>query len=486
MFLFFGMRLLHPMKNRLIFVFTFTVGLVFSQNVEIRGKAAPVYAGKIIHLQVFQDFITNQRLNETSDTIDASGYFELTMHAGQTQPVILKIDNITAQLFVEPDFVYGITFPEIDSSMNRNRDVELPVNLGLMVNDSLELNNLIFDFEELYNRYFIPKDGQYLGRVAMFRRCDSLQVVSLRKYRDIKQTYFKNYVQYRIASANASLSRGEKFLLQNYITGRPIQYHHAGYMQFFNAFFKGYLARQSSQRQGESLYYIINTKADYPALLNFMRYDKELRSDSLRELILLRELWDYHFNSEFDPEAVKTLIVQLNRSTQITEHKVISQIMLAYMNKLKVGSQAPSFAALSKDNKLMQFSSLKKHWVYLNFFSTGNIESLKEMPKIATLKKKMGDKVIFVSICLDDSVTNYRKFLRENPKYDWPIWYNNYPGIKVTAKDAYSVTGTEAYFLIDQLGNLVASPAISPSKGIEYKLNIIFRIKRKDTKTGLR
>ena len=160
--------------------------------------------------------------------------------------------------------------------------------------------------------------------------------------------------------------------------------------------------------------------------------------------------------------------------------------MLAYMNKLKVGSQAPSFAALSKDNKLMQFSSLKKHWVYLNFFSTANIESLKEMPKIATLKKKMGDKVIFVSICLDDSVTNYRKFLRENPKYDWPIWYNNYPGIKVTAKDAYSVTGTEAYFLIDQLGNLVASPAISPSKGIEYKLNIIFRIKRKDTKTGLR
>ena len=80
MFLFFGMRLLHPMKNRLIFVFTFTVGLVFSQNVEIRGKAAPVYAGKIIHLQVFQDFITNQRLNETTDTIDANGSFELTMH----------------------------------------------------------------------------------------------------------------------------------------------------------------------------------------------------------------------------------------------------------------------------------------------------------------------------------------------------------------------------------------------------------------------
>lgn len=486
MFLFKRMALYQGIRNTLLYLFLFCASFVFSQNVEIRGKAATVYAGKIIQLQVFQDYVTNQRLTEYTDTIDKNGYFHLIMQADITQPVFLKIDNITAQMYVEPDFVYGITIPEVDSSLNLNHDVEISINLGLMVNDSTELNNLIFDFEELYNRYFIPKEGQYLARGMMFRRCDSLQVVSRRKYGNIKNLYFQNYVQYRIASLNANLSRGEKFLLQNYITNQPIQYHHAGYMQFFNSFFKGYLAKQASQRKGESLYFIINTKADYPALMNFMRYDSDLHSDSLRELILLRELWDYNFNPEFDPEAIKNLIQQLKRSTKIAEHKRISTIMLAYFNKLKVGSPAPSFTALARDNKLMQFSSLKKHWVYLNFFSTANIETLKEMPKIATLKKKMGDKIIFVSICLDDSVKTYQKFLKENPKYDWPIWYNNYPGIKTTAKTAYGVTGTEGYFLIDQYGNLNASPAVSPSKGIEYKLNVIFRIKRKDTKTGLR
>ncbi len=486
MSLFTSRTLLITIRFNVIYLFVLLSLPFFSQNVEIRGKASPVYAGKIIRLQVFQDYITNLRLTEASDTIDKNGSFTLEMQAERTQPVYLKIDNIIAQMYVVPDFVYGVTFPEIDSTRNPQPDVEISVNLGLIVNDTTELNNLILDFEELYNRYFLPKEGQYLGRAAMFRRCDSLQMASYRKYRTIQNSYFKSYMEYRIASANVTLSRGERYLMQNFITGRPVQYHHAEYMQFFNAMFEGYLARKAAQREGESLYSIINSRSDYTALMNFMKADKELQSDSLRELILLRELWEYEFKPEFNKESVKNLIVQLNRTTKIGEHKRISNIMLSTLNRLTVGAPAPSFTALSKDNKLMQFSSLKKHWVYLTFFSTKNVESLKELPKIAALKKKMGDKVIFVSICLDDSLSAYRKFLKDNPKYDWPIWYNYYPSIKTTAKDAYAVTGTEAYFLIDAQGNLNASPALSPSKGIEYRMNIIFKIKRRETKTGLR
>jgi hypothetical protein len=131
-------------------------------------------------------------------------------------------------------------------------------------------------------------------------------------------------------------------------------------------------------------------------------------------------------------------------------------------------------------------NSFKNRWIYLNFFSTQNVESLKEMPKIAALKKKFGDKMMFVSICLDDSLKSYQSYLKANPKFDWPIWYNYDKTITKTAKENYYVTGTEAYFLINNFGYLAQSPAPAPSKGIEFKLNTIFKNKGRTTKTGIR
>lgn len=457
-----------------------------AQNVEIRGRAAQAYSGKIVQVLVAQDFITNLKHVETSDTIKKDGYFELSFHTEYTQPITIKIGNVVAQMYVQPDFVYGITVPDIDSTMDVNHDVELPVNIGIMVGDSTELNNLVFDFQDLYNRYFIASDGRYLSRAAMFKRSDSLYVSAKRKYAAIKNPFFASYCKYTVASVNASLSRGEKFLMEQYIKDQPVQHRHSAYMQFFNDYFKGYLTRLASQRPGETMYRIINTNGDYQGLLEFVKYDKEISSDTLRELVILRELWAYNFSSDFDPEAIKTILEQFQRSTKIKEHKMIVGNMLSYINKLRIGSVAPGFTAYSRDNKLMNFSSLKKRWVYLNFFSTSNTESMKELPKIASLKKKFADKIVFVSICLDDSLSDYLNFLKANPKYDWPIWYNYHKQIKVSAKNAYAVTGSEAYFLIDNAGNLVASPAPSPSKGIEYKLNVIFKIRKKDTKTGLR
>lgn len=475
--------------NRLsiiILLFGLVAQSLISQNVEVRGRAATSYAGKQIRLYTVLDYVTDLQEKETQDTIKADGSFELSLQAEHTQPVFLKIDNITAQLYVRPDFVYGVTFPEIDSTMNRNPDVELPVNIGIMVNDSAELNNLIFDFLEMYNHFFIVDDGRFLSRSEMIRRCDSLQVRSTRKYDKVKNDYFKTYMNYTIASANANLSRGDRFLMEVFIRNKPIQYEHATYMNFFKSYFKGYLAAQASQRKGESLFHIINTKASYDELLNFVKFDKTIQSDSIRELIILEGLWDLSFNPEFDQEAIKTILLQLNRSTKNKMHKQISMNMLTYFNKLAIGSAAPMFTAMARDKQLYNFSSLKKRWVYLNFFSTSNLESLKEMPKIETLKKKFGDKIVFVSVCLDDSASTYQQYLRANPKFNWLILYNYNKNIKVTAKEAYAITGTEGYFLIDQLGNLVGSPALSPSKGIEYKLNVIFKIKRRDTKTGLR
>ena len=464
----------------------FFCSLCNAQNVTIRGKAHSWYAGREISLSRAADFVTMNRIPETRDTIAADGSFELQLHAAHTAPVFFKVDNITAEMYVEPDYVYVITLPEPDESRMINRDVELPVNIGIVGADSTELNALIFDFQRLYNDIFIPKDGRHLGRPLLFRLTDSLQAAAQSRYGKISNDYFVAYVNYFIGSLNASLSRGEKFLVHHYIAGKEVRYHHYEYMKFFSSCFRGYIEAISARYPGQSVFNIINSKGDYKALAAFMKRDPLMVSDTLRELVTLVNLWDFYYSAEFIPDAVQQVVSQLLTDTRIEEHKTIARTMLAYMGKLKPGSAAPDFSARSRDGKMGSLAMFRGKWIYLNFFSSSNNSSLKEMAKITDLQRRYGHKVVFLSVCLDDSVQQYKKFLRDNPRYGWNIWFSNDRSVSRSAKELYNIVGTEAYFLISNLGDIVENPALAPSKGIEYKFNAIFKIRQRTNRSGLK
>jgi thiol-disulfide isomerase/thioredoxin len=458
----------------------------FCQNVTIRGKAHLSYAGKQIGLFKLADGITKIDQREDQDTIGADGFFELKLQSEVTQPVFIRINNVVAKLYVEPDYVYGITFPELEEGNNYKNDAELEVNVGIVGADSTELNVLISDYEELVNGMFTSADSRFYSKPMMFKKIDSLKLLCDKRYETIKNDYFKNYVEYSIASINASVSRGENYLINGYVIGKKIQYNHYEYMQFFNSCFSGYVKAATAANKGLSLFQIINVKEDYNLLSTLLKNDKFLKQDSLRELVLIKNLWDFYFSPDFEQNGVKNIVTQLNQQTKILAHRRITSTMLSYFNKMQPGILAPGFTARSRENTMATLASFKNRWVYLNFFATSNTESLKEMPKIAALKKKYGDKISFVSICVDDSLSTYKEYLKANPKFDWAIWFNNASGAGKTAKESYFVTGNEAYFLISNTGYLVQSPAISPSNGIESKFNLLFKSGKKKTKTGIR
>lgn len=460
--------------------------VLVSQNVTIRGKAHESYVGKLIKLYTIDDNITNLKSIECYDTIQTDGYFELQFHTLFTKSIQLKIESVTAKMYVEPDYVYGITIPETERALDYKNDAELEVNIGIIGNDSTELNALIFDFQEQYTQLFTTRNGRYLTRQSIFKLADTLQLICNNRYANIQNNYFKNYILYSIASINANVSRGENYLANAYIFNKPIQYHHEEYMQFFNAFFKGYLLVANSSNKKQSLHALINSKANYNQLAALLHQDKFIVTEDLKELVILKNLWEFYFNPEFSGDAISSIISQLSLKTKNESNKLIANNMLAYFNKMQEGSKAPDFSAIAKNGKMASLGAFKGKWIYLNFFATNNTESLREFPKLVSLKKKYGDKIVFVSVCLDDSLKSYNNFIKVNPTYDWNIWFNNSPNLKKTAKEHYYVTGTEAYFLINNLGYLAQSPALSPSKGIEYKWNIIFKIKKKDTKTGIR
>lgn len=460
--------------------------IIRAQNITIKGKAHVSHAGKKISVFTYQDYITKYKLLETVDTVESDGYFELKMYSKITQPVFVQIENYIGKMYVRPDYVYGIIFPEIEEEFKHYENAELPINLGVVGKDTSELNMMILDYDRLYNYIFLPKNNEFLTHNRLFKKADTLKVVCDKRYAKNRDPYFVNYYNYHIAGINASLSRGEKFLITNFILNKTIQYKSFEYMQFFSSCFANYLNSIASMGKGQTLYQIINVNANLNQLDEFCKKDKFLENDSLRELVIIRNMWDLYYNPEFNKEAIKALVSEINVKTKNEEHKFLTDCMLKSFFKMQSGSVAPTFFARGRAGNLESFEKFKGRWVYLNFFSTKNLESLKEMGKIDLLRKKYGDKVIFISVCVDDSLNAYINFLKLNPKYNWQIWFNNLGGVKQTAKELYNVVGGEAYFLIDNFGTLVLSPATSPSKGIEYKLNAIFKPARKKTKTGIR
>ncbi len=468
---------------RLIYVFIFLAYFSMAQNITIKGKAHASHTGKEVVLSDFTDYITYNITKESSDTVDKDGYFELKLQTKYTKPILININNLVGKIYVQPNFVYGIYFPAEDSTANHQEGTETTVDISVYGKDSTELNALIIDFNTQYNNLFINSSDKYLSPAKINALLDTFVITSKKRYENIKNPYFKNYLEYSFANFFSNTSRSRTFLNKLFIDKKPIQYHNYEYMQFFNAHFKGYLKAFASTKNGGNIYNSINAFADYNDLKNQFKEDKSITNDTLRELLILKGLLDFYYSPDFDKKQVQSVIEQLYRETKYSENKAIAFHMLQIINQLQPGAPAPDFTAIDKIGNTVNLSNYKGKHIYLNFFSSESETSQKEMQKIIDLKKKFNDKVTFISICLDDSIKSYKAYLKANPKQDWVILYQTKNS---TAKQAYNIKSLSGFFFINPQMQLAQSPALMPSEGIEYKFNALFKPRRRNTITGVR
>ena len=455
-----------------------------AQNITIKGKAHTSHIGKEIVLYDYSDYITYNKIKESIDTIDANGYFELKFQSKFTKLVLLSIDNLSTKLYVQPKFVYGVYFPEKNNdTYNNQTGTESFVNLTFYTRDSTELNALTNDFNTQYNSFLAKSSQGYVSPSKINQTLDSFAVFSNKRYKAIKNNYFKQYVNYSFANFFSNTSRSKTILYKQFLDKKPILYHNYEYMDFFNTQYTGYFKALASTKTGGSIFNSINKFADYQDLWNQFKTDRQITNDSLRELIVLKGLYESYFSPDFERSQVQSVIEQMQRATTIEEHQLIAANILNTIHKLQPGANSPDFIAENKNGELISLSSFKGKFIYLNFFSSQSENSLKEMSKILDLKKKFNDKVTFVSVCLDDSSKTYTNYLKANPKFDWVILHQTK---NKQAQKAFNLAGLSGFYFINQQLQLVQSPALAPSEGIEYKFNALFRTKKKNTIVGIR
>ncbi|MCD6068434.1 MAG: thiol-disulfide oxidoreductase [Bacteroidetes bacterium] len=450
---------------------------VYSQASVVDGRA-PDFKGQEASLYSFSDLITYTQVKESIDTVDSKGVFELSAMVDRPQAFKVKIGNQSAKLYMLKAYKYGVTFPApdpVDSGFYQNPNAEQSTDL-IIYGDSTELNARIIDFNTQFERFW-NKNYKYFVAKKLHHKLDSFELKMQKRYEKVNSSYLRTYVTYNIALINDNTGRHRAYIANKYILYKPIHYNNFEYMEFFNQFFKLYLEQQSIGKFGNDILNNINQQPNYPALNAVLKNDSWLAtSDSLRELVILKGLYELYYVPKFSKQNIIALVDQIRSITKNPEHKKIADNMLHLFNNLQNGVEAPAFSLKDAKENTFQLKSFKGKYIYLDFFSPKSVQSQQEMKKMEQIKNKYGDKVLFISVCMEGEEEEFREFVKKNPKYNWLILY----GAKDKQMlDTYLVKAPATYYLINQEGYLVQSPATRPSEGIEFKFKEMFRTRRK-------
>jgi thiol-disulfide isomerase/thioredoxin len=423
--------------------------------------------GNVIAAYSQDDYITGTEIKLAEGIVGDSGKFSLTFELTQIERITIRSKKTHGVVFGEPGRKTEIIFSDRDPKAQVNPEVDYPVPLNVYVSDSTDMNFLADDYNTKFTEWWKENYMEFVTKDST-TAIDGFHDRMDQEYAWVKNPYFKPWMDYSLASMEDATFHAQVLTAKKYVVDKPIYYHNSSYMEFFNTFFQNYMYKWSIRKEGEGIPYAINNLVSYDSLMGTMKRLPWLANDTLRELVMLKGLYELYDNSVYNPKAILAIALQASTRSRIAEHRRIARNIIAIYTKMKVGTPAPLFLAMNrKHQEVSILDSLHGKYVYLFFFQTWNTHALDEMRYAADLQKKYGKKIIFVSVCIDDDTNAYNAFLKANPKYNWTILH--YEGYQKTKED-YNLYVTPVGFLIDEDGKLFRSPADNPTGDLEYDL----------------
>ena len=164
------------------------------------------------------------------------------------------------------------------------------------------------------------------------------------------------------------------------------------------------------------------------------------------------------FQGIFNQKSGLKILTEVSKNGKSTENKKIATNILNKLSFYGKEVKAPSFELYNEKGELVRLTDFKGKYVYLNFWASWNIISIKQMQIIRVLQQRHGDKIAFISINLDDNVADYKASV-ERFKFNWTtLHYGN----DFTVKENYQVKTIPSYILINPNGIIESNQAIKP------------------------
>ncbi|MBQ9470837.1 MAG: TlpA family protein disulfide reductase [Bacteroidales bacterium] len=437
--------------------------------VRVHG-AAPSHSGDQLRFYIYSDYITATEREVGRCTVADDGHFECPLQIDETCMVMCHLGVYRAYFFAEPGRSYELALPPKEAKTEAQRlnpfFREVDMQLGVVGVGPDELNFLINAFDLRFNEHFdqLVRDA-YLGRSRM--NIDSLIARIDARFEGATHPFFNDYRRYRYGLLKqVTRYQKSKTISDEYFLRSPVRYANPAYMELFNMVYDKYFFFFSNTPQGKTLGTDISRDKSLEQLRRTLGNNQVLANDTLKEMVIMKGLFDEFFNDDYSRSALLDILGQLYRSVVSTEHYVIVENIRSRITRLLPGFVPTPFELADTSGRLVSLDQFEGRYVYLNFCATSSYTCIQEFALLQQLYGRHSKHLEIVTVLTDDNREDISRFLRSTG-YSWTfLHYGNRPEV---IKD-YDVRAYPTYYLIGPDQKLVMSPAVSPQEGFEARL----------------
>ena len=449
-----------------------------AQQVTISGND-PDYAGCVIKFFAIDNYLSNSEIRIGECIVDANGDFTVSFSCRSAQQVFTRLGVFLTRFYVEPGFIYEVKLPpRIDQSREDKENPffeEETVNMNILsvknsegqkVNIENELNVLIHKF----NQIFSPLYDQLAVDAARKRPVARLDSAIYSFKENLPKTGNRFFDQYAFYSSGllyyAARRSGSKFISNDYFAMRPVLYDNDAYMELFNTTYDKYFMYFG--RNNDAIYNVINRRGSFSGLKSLLAQDGVLPTDSLCELVILKNIYDEFYADRFLRGALLHVLDSAIVQTKIERHRELAGEIRTKISKLMRGFEPSEFSLYNQDSTLVHLLDYRGKYLYLMFCTTQNYVCLSQYEMLEKLYQLHHKWLQIVVISVDEHFTDMRSF-REKNGYEWDfLHFANDPDVMKN----YDVRIFPTCFLIDHDGNLTLSPAPAVNDQLEHSLMI--------------
>jgi peroxiredoxin len=456
---------------RFPFILTFLLVFIsgYPQQICINGHAGS-YAGARLEFTHVRDWLTGTEERMGFCIADDSGNFNVNLELKATRRIEMHLGAYLGYFFAEPGKTYRLVLPErLEKSPEQKLNpyfIPEEIHLGMENFSQDDLNMLIVMFEDAYGPYFEKHVSAAFARSDMQKLESDIQRME-KPFQNQSGSFFWNYRRYRYGMLKMLANQQKvQSISDEYFNNQPVLYDNPAYADLFNQVFNKYFIFYSRTDEGKQIFDDINQQGSYRALLATLSKNTNFSNDTLKELVILKQIHDEFYGNQFSRTGLLHILDSLISSTQIADHRYIGTTIKQKITRLLPGYAPPAFELMNTDGHMVTLDDLKGKYVYLNFCTCQSYTCLNEFNDIAAFDRMIRNKLTVVTIATDPQEEVLRKFLSKN-KYDWEfLLYDHQPDVL----KEYDIRAYPTYFLIGPDGKLILSPAPSPAEDFEKKL----------------
>jgi len=406
--------------------------------------------------------------------VDDTGYFRVEINDCEPKEIYSYLGIYKCYIYLVPGKHYRIILPKkIEKTMQDKLNpffepVELP--FGIYPNHE-GVNRQIAEFDFKYAPFFRSLSAN-VRPVRKNPLLDSALNVLSAMVDTIKDEYVKEYCNYRIGYLMAiGMVQKSRVVAGTYFENKPVLYNNTAYWQLFNFLYAKFFVYMGRGKVTKKIFEDINTYKSFDSLQLTLAGINDLKSDTLRELVILKNLHDEFYSTNFSRSGILAVLDTLITRTKLPLHKQYALQIRSKITRLMPDYAPPSFALYDIAGKRHELADFKGKYVYLNFCSCNSYACFKEYDLLKKLSERFAGKITIISVIADGSVEDLANFVKKSD-YRWLfLHYGNQPEVI----KQYDIRGFPVYYLIGPDGKLILSPAKGPTENIELELFKIMR-----------